>query len=73
MATDVMTSVSAHYPETTRNMATAERAGLLLVAVRESAHPIRALWGVSGGWCREKLTTAFGLVLVILESLRIRA
>ena len=32
-------------PETTRNMAIAERVGLLLVAVRESTHPIRGALG----------------------------
>jgi len=45
MATDVMTNVSAHHPETTRNMAIAEQVGLLLVAVRESTYPIRGALG----------------------------
>lgn len=45
MATDVMTSASAHHPEPTGNMAVAERVALLLVAVRESTDPLRGAVG----------------------------
>ena len=44
MATDVITSASAHHPEPTGNTAIAERVGLLL-AVRESTYPLRGAVG----------------------------